>query len=151
MMQNRGKELTPIGKPGHKKSRIIQYCQIEGCIKKYEARGYCKYHYQLIITLPKQKPKPAKLPRAPRAPREPRYCIVEGCDNTTLRKELCGKHYTRLRKHGDVHCNYANNHKHTKNSIVNKPLQFTHSHEEVMILNEFFNESIGLHESEYDY
>src|SRR5687767_9109273 len=32
---------------------------------------------------------------------DPRTCSIQDCDNVVLAKDYCGKHYMRLRKHGD--------------------------------------------------
>ena len=32
-----------------------------------------------------------------------KYCIIDGCDKRRHGHSYCGKHYMRLRRHGDVH------------------------------------------------
>lgn len=78
------------------------------------------------------------------------HCDVEFCENKAVAKNFCPKHYKRWRVYGDPKVNHKRSCKRTKYAINSQELKFTHSHEETMILNEFFEEMVGLSPSEHN-
>lgn len=117
--------------------KLIRLCTIENCNEKHKGHGFCSNHYTKFFTSSGKK-------RKPRAPFVRQVCDVDNCESFARARGYCDKHYTRFMKHGNVHANYANNHKRTKYNMNKTPLNFTHSHEEVLIINEFFDEMVGL-------
>lgn len=67
-------------------------CNIEGCEKKVQARGWCSAHY-------KQWEKYGD--PLVRKDRVRGVCSVEDCDSPHLSKGYCGSHYYKWKRHGD--------------------------------------------------
>ena len=110
----------------------------------------CSKHYQASVYIPKPRifniEKKSKIVKDKN---KKKICDADNCDNPAIGLGYCSKHYARLRRHGDININYSLNNKKTRKQIVNTPLHFNHSYEEVMILNEFFNEAIDESISSY--
>lgn len=68
-------------------------CNVELCDNNHYGLGYCKFHYDKI------KYKEFKSSGVIKKPNK--VCIVEGCGKLSFYK-YCPKHYSRLRKNGDV-------------------------------------------------
>jgi hypothetical protein len=114
-------------------------CAVEGCEHKLFRNGFCLTHF----------PKKAKPPKEPgtrkrRPPGEKGICDADDCNRDAKCRGYCSMHYERLKRHGDVNANYKNKCKRTKYGINKSPVEFTNSHEELMIINEFFDEMIGV-------
>jgi hypothetical protein len=124
-----------IVRPKVKTERKI--CSIAECGKHCWRKSYCHRHYKEIVLnyFPKPRGHHKKIEKEP--------CSVAFCDRNATPKGMCRMHYVRFKKYGNPNVNYANNHRRTAKNITNNELKFTHSHEEVMILNEFFEEAIG--------
>jgi hypothetical protein len=116
------------------RSPIRKGCLIEGCHDKHKSKGYCAKHYYNLWLESKDNIKNKKIP-----------CEIDNCEGFQVNSRgWCGKHYERWRVHGDVNVNYHRKNKRTSYSINKTPITFTHSHEEVMIMNEFFEEMTGV-------
>ena len=73
----------------------MKICSIKGCSKRVASRGWCQNHYRhfRLYGHPLKGPffKPAN-----------KKCSIKGCKNTGyMIRGLCGKHYWRLKEHGD--------------------------------------------------
>lgn len=64
-------------------------CSIEGCVKPFYGRGWCKPHYNQMIK------------RTPGM--TGRICDIDGCGATHYGKGYCRKHWERANNHGDPH------------------------------------------------
>lgn len=87
----------PLGSVGEMKT-----CTIEGCEKRYYARGWCQMHYRRWKV---HGDTDTRLSWTGRKLNEPYICSVEGCESevsTKAAKGLCMTHYSRLRHHGSV-------------------------------------------------
>jgi hypothetical protein len=122
--------------PVARKPVIMRLCSIEGCNKKHRGKGFCLSHYQELIGNHNRVKKPKIV-------KEKKICDVDNCDRNAVTRGFCGKHYTRWRKHGSTEVNYHRRHKRTAYNINTTPVRFTHSHEEVMLMNDFFDEMVG--------
>lgn len=69
-----------------------KFCQVEGCVKKERARGWCTMHYARW-----QRHGDPLYERS----REPSPCDVEGCQRSASKRGWCEMHYMRWCKHGD--------------------------------------------------
>ena len=58
-------------------------CSIEGCERKYKARGYCNLHYRRWL----KKNNPP--------------CAIDGCSTPRLARGWCVTHYQRWERYGD--------------------------------------------------
>lgn len=66
----------------------MRKCKI--CDDKHHAKGFCKKHYRELVLKPRK---------------QNQKCSVEKCNNSVGNNGyngLCSKHYTRLKRHGDV-------------------------------------------------
>ena len=126
-------------------------CSINNCPDFSLCKGLCSKHYRAQKYIPISIKKIID-PNAPikKDAMNKKPCEIDNCDNKAKSKGYCSKHYARLVRYGDVHVNYSRKNKRTVKNITNNTLKFTHSHEEVMILNEFFNEAIG-YDRRYDF
>ena len=68
-------------------------CQVPGCERSHDAKGYCRMHYSRWR---KYGDAQAPLQRTPRG-----ECIIEGCSKMESAKKMCIMHYARWRKDGD--------------------------------------------------
>ena len=72
-------------------------CSVAGCSRKHQGRGYCDGHLRRVIAT--GEPGPAEfVPRKPKGDRG----IVDGCDHLRYAKDVCDRHYQRLRKYGTL-------------------------------------------------
>lgn len=55
-------------------------CLVDGCLNQKVAKGYCKKHYNSIISSP------------------PKICSLENCENRRYRDNLCSVHYSLSKK-----------------------------------------------------
>lgn len=80
----------------------VKTCTIEGCEKRYYARGWCQMHYRRWKV---HGDTDTRLSPIGRNLSEPYICSVEGCETEVSPKSargLCMTHYSRLRHHGSV-------------------------------------------------
>jgi hypothetical protein len=68
-------------------------CTVDGCDRKYLARGMCGMHYQRVQNLGT-----TELPI-----KEPRICSIEGCSGSVWALGYCQLHYRRWSRYGDPH------------------------------------------------
>lgn len=85
----------PLVKAHPKRPPEPKTCSIDGCDRKHYGKGLCNAHWL------RQRRRGTTEPWQP-ADRE--VCIVEGCENIeySLTTHLCGKHYLRNLRHGDI-------------------------------------------------
>jgi len=72
----------------------MRLCSVEGCGKKYYAKGYCKKHYGRVL-----KHGSTQLPIKVK---EPKICKVEGCNKPHEAKGYCSAHYSQMQRHGKI-------------------------------------------------
>ncbi len=70
----------------------IKLCNIDGCGKKYWAKGYCRPHYRRF----KKNGDPIAVIRQTGI-----GCLVEGCDKEYSAKGYCVMHYDKNRRNGN--------------------------------------------------
>jgi hypothetical protein len=63
----------------------MRICSVEGCDKKYLAKGFCRYHYSKNHRLS-----------------ETKICSIADCKNVVLVKGVCNTHYIRIKKNKPV-------------------------------------------------
>ena len=73
----------------------MKTCSVEGCTRKYLAKGFCGMHYERNR---RGLPMTATSLRIPRAGQS---CEVDGCGRDYYSGGFCGLHYERNRKMGD--------------------------------------------------
>ncbi len=67
----------------------MKACTIQGCYKKYKAKGFCGMHYRRFRLHGHANDAPIRL------------CSIEGCGNKHRGLGFCEKHYTRYLKYND--------------------------------------------------
>ncbi|CAB4148607.1 hypothetical protein UFOVP855_41 [uncultured Caudovirales phage] len=123
-------------------------CEIIWCVNSRRAKGYCSNHYRMIVT--NGRPLEDVISRKSYlGTKVVIKCNEHECDNQHKAMGLCAKHYMRQRAHGDTAVNYKRGSKRTRKDINTGELRFTHSHEEVMILNDYFGEMVGYKHEDY--
>lgn len=70
-------------------------CAVADCGEKHYAQGWCKQHYDL-----KRRRGTVRPPNRMRQGDKP--CAADGCEARCIARDLCGKHYARLRSTGDT-------------------------------------------------
>lgn len=70
-------------------------CSVEGCTRRYSAKGYCNVHYQ-------RSKRGVDLHQPIRERRPPGECAIEGCGRKRTAKGLCNGHRARQRRGEDV-------------------------------------------------
>lgn len=89
----------------------MRTCSIPYCNNKHEAHGYCRRHYRSYkkygdaLHIDNEKIKQAEkngkeVDLTYKRPIRRGKCSVRGCDTLVKAKNLCEKHYTRLRYNG---------------------------------------------------
>lgn len=76
-------------------SKIRKVCLFEGCHKRAETKGVCRYHSRRIRTGREAAPEGCDI--QPNAP-----CSFEGCQNPYETRGLCHSHYEQLRNGGNL-------------------------------------------------
>lgn len=71
----------------------MRICEVEGCERKHDAKGYCRIHYERH-----KKGRPMDAPG-----RGERICDVDNCEQYHKAKGKCAFHYRRLKKGEDLH------------------------------------------------
>ncbi len=124
----------------------MKKCTFEGCNRKYEARDLCKAHYEMMRKGQILRPirgirlnKPLKLAKikTKRTQNIKTLCSVAYCTADARTKDMCNKHYVRMKKHGDPHMVLpkANMHTKTTHKIIDmfkEDIKFTYEEQEVM-------------------
>ena len=72
--------------------RIWTRCEITGCTRPVDAKGYCRMHYGRLKRHGDPEAAPLRTPRG--------KCAVAGCPKIESAKGLCSMHYARARVHG---------------------------------------------------
>lgn len=85
-----------------------------------------------------------------------KICSVGDCFNIMRCRGLCGMHYQRLRRHGDVHTNYSSYAKWRKRKRLESYIELPEntyklSYDEVMFLRANFKECISEFENGHNY
>ncbi len=80
----------------------MRECSLVGCHRKHRAKDLCNYHYNKLRAANDKTDKP--------------ICGIDNCDNLSICKGLCAKHYTRLLRHGNTGVNH---HRKYRSTVIN--------------------------------
>lgn len=84
-------------------------CGVEGCLERYDSRGYCKRH----ATALRRYGSPTAAPGKRGAGKNKTIgCSMEGCPRPHKGRGLCNTHYRRWTKHGDPAVDFTHAPKH---------------------------------------
>ena len=86
-----------MAKPADTTNPIPKKCSVEGCERKYFAKGYCSLHDGRV----RRTGAPGPAQRLHNQPLKNRTCSLEGCDRRHYAKGLCNLHWTRLTNGGE--------------------------------------------------
>lgn len=84
--------MRHLGKGRGIVNRITRLCEVDGCERKYCAKGMCNTHWMRAWRAAKAETRPAKAVR---------LCDIEGCERKHQAKGMCSGHYNRICRRAD--------------------------------------------------
>lgn len=120
----------------------IKLCTFPGCTNKFRAKGVCISHYNQL-----SRGGPLKKLGIKNAPKQKRAeCIIEDCHSPVHCRDVCVKHYMRIRAHGSPQLPI----KKKKEDSMGKCTPLRLDNNERMFVDEFFGGQISKYRSDYD-